>query len=197
MADADILPDLVVRKNFNGKWGNWAAAGIIRTLSKSSDNMQRRALGYGITTGGKLKIGQKDDDLRIMLTAGQGLGRYLAVNFIAGATTDEDNHLNTIGSLNGYIAYNHYWQPKLSSSFSISGFKASNYINDVNQNLNNSSYSISGNLKYDPINVLRFGIEYMYGYRELLNGVNGSFHRVQLAAKYTFGYRNSATYEKD
>ncbi len=43
---------------------------------------------------------------------------------------------------------------------------------------------------------LRFGVEYMYGYRETLDQVDGCFHRIQLAAKYTFGYYNEAADEK-
>jgi len=36
----------------------------------------------------------------------------------------------------------------------------------------------------------------MYAYREIENGTNGSFHRIQVAAKYTFGYHNTEADEK-
>jgi len=51
--------------------------------------------------------------------------------------------------------------------------------------------------KWDPVPKLRLGAEYMYGYRELLGGTNGAFHRIQFAAKYTFGYHNSVADEKN
>jgi len=105
--------------------------------------------------------------------------------------------LKPISSLNGYIAYNHFWKPqKFSSSFSFAAFQTMYDKLLASDQINNSSYSVSGNLKYDPVPNLRFGVEYMYCYRELLDGTNGVFHRVQLAAKYIFGYHNEVTDEK-
>ncbi len=125
------------------------------------------------------------------------MGRYLSANFIAGAVEEQNKDLNPIPSFNGYIAYNHFWKPeKLSSSFSISAFQAFNDSDITPLEVNKTAYSISGNLKYDPVPVLRLGVEFMYGYRELENGVSGSFNRIQVAAKYTFGYHNAVADEK-
>lgn len=107
-----------------------------------------------------------------------------------------DRALKPIGTLNGYVAYNHFWVSKLSSSFSVASYQAFHDEAIVSQEINNSSYSLSGNLKYDPVPQLRFGVEYMYGFRELLGGTNGAFHRIQFAAKYTFGYHNEMADEK-
>jgi len=35
-----------------------------------------------------------------------------------------------------------------------------------------------------------------HGYRGLLDGTGGSFHRIQFAAKYVFGYHNIVADEK-
>ena len=172
----------------------FSIAGVGRTLHKR-DSSNYSTFGFGITTGGKLRIG-KTDDIRIIATYGNGLGRYLAAGFLPGAARQMDGALKPISTLNGYVAYNHFWASKLSSSFSVAAYQAFHDEAIVSQDINNSSYSISGNLKYDPVPQLPFGVEYMYGYRELLAGTNGAFHRVQLAAKYTFGYHNAVADEK-
>ena len=196
VTESEIAPDLVVRKNFSGDWGKWSIAGIGRTLNRR-DVKERSAAAYGITTGGKLKLGKNGDDLRIMATYGSGLGRYLAAGFVAAAVVSPNEDLNPINTVNGYIAYNHFWVPnKWSSSFSVSAFEAMHEEDIVGDGINKTAYSLSGNIKYDPAPQLRFGIEYMYAYRELQAAANGAFHRIQIAAKYSFGYANSVNNEK-
>lgn len=197
VTDSEVLPDIIARRNFSGTWGNWSIAGIIRNHHQR-DSLNHSAFAFGLTTGGKLIVGKKGDDIRIMATYGQGLGRYLAAGFIAGSAVEEQGDLNPIGSLNGYIAYNHFWvERKVSSSFSISAFQAFHPAQLVGPDANNIAYSLSGNLKYDPVPVLRLGLEYMYAFRELKDGTNGSFHRIQFAVKYQFGYTNAAALEKN
>ena len=197
VTDSEILPDIIVRRNFGGDWGTWGVAAMFRTLHVRDTSDHQSALGFGLSTGGKLLVGEKGDDVRMMFTGGMGMGRYLSANFIAGAVEEQNKDLNPIPSFNGYIAYNHFWKPeKLSSSFSISAFQAFNDSDITPLEVNKTAYSISGNLKYDPVPVLRLGVEYMYGYRELENGVSGSFNRIQVAAKYTFGYHNAVADEK-
>lgn len=194
VTDSEILPDIIVRRNFAGKWGNWSVAAMGRTLHKR-DSVRNAAFGFGITTGGKIWVGQRDD-IRIVTTFGKGLGRYISAGFVSGAVRNEDLSLNPTNTLNGYVAFNHFWQEKLSSSFSLAAFHAFHDESIAAQEINQSSYSISGNLKWDPVPKLRLGLEYMYGYRELLGGTNGAFHRMQFAFKYTFGYHNSVADEK-
>lgn len=191
----EIAPDIVARRNFSGKWGTWSIAGVFRTLN-NKDSTVNSTVGYGFTTGGKVFVGKKGDDFRMILTAGNGLGRYVGFGFIAGASQHEEGKLSPIASISGYFAYNHYWVPeKLSSSFSVSGFQSFNH-SIAAPTVNKIAYSLSGNIKYDFLPVLRSGIEYMYAHREVDDGTNGNFHRIQLSLKYVFGYHNSAADEK-
>ncbi len=194
--ESEFLPDVVIRKNFKGNWGNWSIAGIYRSLNRK-DSVNHWTSGFGLTTGGKLLVGKRGDDFRIMATGGYGLGRYLSGNFVASSIVDESGKLIPTPTLNGYVAYNHFWKPaRLSSSFSIAAFNAFYSESVIGKEVNKASYSISGNIKWDIVPVLRLGLEYMYGYRETLNGTNGSFHRIQAAVKYTFGYHNEEADEK-
>ena len=197
VTESEIIPDVVARKNFEGEWGGWSVAVMGRTLHAAADSVRESAFGYGITTGGKIRLGSRGDDLRVMATYGSGLGRYLSAGFLPGAAVDDVNLLNPIGALNGYIAFNHFWSPeKWSSSFSVSAYQAFHDDFIVSPEINQMSFKISGNLKWDPIEQLRFGIEYMYAGRKLMGGTDGTMHRIQLAAKYFFGYRNTVANEK-
>jgi hypothetical protein len=133
-----------------------------------------------------------------MATYGSGLGRYTALGFTSGGVLDENEDIHGIGSLSGYVAYNHYWKPeRWSSSFNISAFKAFNNMDFVSEQANDNAFSISANLKYTPAPELMFGMEFMHGYRGLANtDINGSFSRLQISAKYSFGYNNTITNEK-
>ncbi|TNF71635.1 MAG: porin [Bacteroidetes bacterium] len=198
VSEKEILPDVVVRRNFTGDWGMVGIAAIYRTLSgvDTLDN-KKRTPAFGLTAGGKLKVGQRGDDFRFMATGGTGLGRYLAANFVAGGVLDENIDINAIPSINGYVAWNHYWmEEKLSSSFNVSGFKAFHDSDLIGGGANAAAFSISGNLKYNPVKQMMLGMELMTGYREVENGINGRFYRLQFSARYSFGYKNRAVYEK-
>jgi hypothetical protein len=194
VTDSEILPDMVARRNFSGDWGTWSVAVIARTLFKR-DSLRNSNIGYGITTGGKIFAGERDD-FRILATYGQGLGRYLASGFISGAVRNEDMTLNPTSTLSGYVAFNHFWAEKLSSSFSVAAFYAFQDEVIAGPEINQSSLSASANLKWDPVPKLRLGVEYKYGYRGLLGGTQGVLHRIQVGIKYVFGYHNSVADEK-
>lgn len=199
VTDKEVFPDVVVRKNFEGDWGNWSIAGIYRTLNyKDTLDVNHRTPGFGLTTGGKLKMGNRGDDLRMVVTGGSGLGRYLAAGFIAGGTEKADRDLASVPSINGYIAWNHFWKPqKWSSSFNVSAFQAFQDEEYAGPMVNEAAFSASANLKWTPVKQLMFGVEFMHGYRQVLDGTDGSFNRLHFAAKYTFGYTNTSANEKD
>jgi hypothetical protein len=87
-------------------------------------------------------------------------------------------------------------EEKLSSSFNISGFKAFHDSDLIGGEANAAAFSLSGNLKYNPVKQMMLGVELMTGYREVLNGTNGRFYRLQFSARYSFGYKNRVVYEK-
>lgn len=186
------IPDAVVRKNFIPEWGSYSIAGIVRGINGFNANNDRIwTPGFGITAGGKINVREKDD-IRFTLTAGQGLGRYLAINYINAAEYNPtDDNLNSIGSVNGYIAYLFHWTDKLKSSVNASAFWGSedNTLASATSNRNAQSYSV--NLLYAPAKPLLFGVEFMHAIRELQNGTKGSMNRLQLSAKYVFGYEHT------
>jgi hypothetical protein len=198
VTEKEVFPDIVIRRSFPVKWGNWSAAAMYRTLSgKDSTDAVTRQMGFGVTTGGKILVGKNGGDLRIVASYGQGLGRYLSAGFISDGVLDPNIDINAIESFNGYVAYKHFWiEEKLASTFNISGFKAFNDATLVGPDANTVAYSLSANLKYTPVKQLMLGVELMNAYREVENGKNGSFNRLQFSARYSFGYTNVAANEK-
>ena len=184
VTEKEVFPDVVIRRNFPVKWGSWAVAGMFRTLSgKDSTDAVTREPGFGITTGGKILLGDQGDDIRIVATYGQGMGRYLAAGFISDGVLDPDIDINPIESFNGYVAYKHFWiKEKLASTFNISGFKAYNDSDLAGPEANTIAYSLSANLKYTPVRQLMLGVEFMNAYREVENGTSGEFNRLQFSA---------------
>ncbi len=185
------FPDIIARKNFTLENGKISLAGIVRGLRYyDEDKVKHFTHGLGFTTGGKFKIGEKDD-IRFMGTIGRGLGRYIALAFLNAVVLDENNNLTAINSLNGFVAYLHYWNERFMSSFNISALIANNDAALTGNQVNKSAWSASGNLIFKPAPPLLFGVEYMYGYRELESGTNGAFHRIQFSAKYNFQFSHT------
>lgn len=182
------IPDGVVRRNFSGKWGNAGLAAIVRNPRYYDINGDRRDfVGYGITSGAKINIGKKDD-LRISATYGSGLGRYLALAFLNSSVIDNENDLQAISSVNGYVSFLHHWNEKWKSSVNYSFLEANNPI-ETGLEANKNAWSASANIMCNPVPELMFGIEGMYGYRELESGLGDGMFRLQMSARYTFKYK--------
>lgn len=189
MVSSGGFPDITARKNFKGDWGTVSIAGIgrgVRIYDAQGD--RHLSTAYGITVGGKIKIGKRDD-LRLMYTAGYGLGRYIAIGFIPAGTLDATNKIDLVSSMNYYVSYLHHWGDHWMSSVNISVLESDRDTALSGIDVNKSAWSASGNLIYNVTPELYFGGEVMYGYRDQESGVNGSFTRVQLSAKYKFNFR--------
>lgn len=184
-------PDFVARYNFGGEWGHLSVAGIVRSLNNEfeADGVARneQAVGYGLSFGGLIKVGQRDD-VRLQGTVGSGLGRYAALNFANGAAVREDQTLEPTPSYLGFVGYRHFWTDKLRSNVNVSGIAVDNDVALSGGGANRAAYSISANLIYSPIPQLYFGIELMRGWREVESGLKGKFDRFQFSAKYDFSF---------
>jgi hypothetical protein len=191
-SNTGLMPDLIGRYNLKFGIGSISFAGIVRAMQyRDDDNDAHRAFGTGVTTGGKIKIGKRDD-IRFQGTFGYGLGRYLAINFVNAAVLDTEGELKPVVTSNEYVSYLHYWTSKFRSSFSLSYFTAAYSDDDItSDNVNQTALSLSGNLLYSPASKLLFGIETIYGYRETKGGTSGDFIRVQASAKYAFSFKST------
>jgi len=80
------------------------------------------------------------DDIRFTATYGEGLGRYVALNFANGAVLDNNNDLQAIESYSGFVSYRHWWNEQWRSSFTLSAFSADNDVSLTGGSANKESY---------------------------------------------------------
>jgi len=184
----DQIPDIVGRYNWSGDWGTFTAAGIVRQLHVSTDDLMGvddAAWGYGISLSGKLKVG-KQDDLRFMATAGDGLGRYIGLNIVNDAAIRTDGTLDPIFTWSGFAAYRHVWADRWRSNLGGAYFKADNPVRLTTNQATDESWNAFANLIWNPVGPLNVGIEVMYAERTLEDGRSGNLQRVQFSTQYNF-----------
>jgi hypothetical protein len=191
VTESSTIPDLVGRYNLSGDWGTVSISGIIRQLKHEFDTSgtaeAENAMGFGVSGGGKINVFERDD-VRFQVSAGAGLGRYAAFNYVNAAVVGADQRVNSIPSFLGFVGYRHFWNDKLRTNVNISGIFANNDETLTGTGVNQSAYSFSGNLIYSPIPALSFGAELMRAYRKLESGTVGKFDRLQLSGKYDFSF---------
>lgn len=184
----DGLPDLVAR--YNGKTGslNWSVAGLGRELSyEDAGGAGDSQFAYGLSLSGKWMLG--DDDLRLMFSYGDGLGRYLGLNAFNDGYVDASGDIDTIDQWGAVVAYRHFWSPQWRSTFSVATAGADNPgVTDFihAESLAKTYQSFHANLNYLPAPNLSVGGELLYASKELEDGRDGDLSRLQFAIKYDF-----------
>ena len=182
-----ILPDFVARYNYKSEGGAaYSFAGIVRRLDLETTvggvEIDSDAMGFGASVAGIIPVGK--DDIKFTATYGDGLGRYMALNYANAAVLDSQNDLQTISSYGGFISYRHWWSEQWRSSVTLSGFKADNDEALTGGGVNKEAYSGYVNLLYSPIKPLTVGVEYMYAKNTKENGDDGDLNRIMFSAKY-------------
>lgn len=188
------LPDFVARYNWKASFGEIDAAVLARQLRADlaptggdapNNVVSGTAGGYGVTVGGKLNSFGKDD-VRFVVTAGDGIGRYLALAAAPDAVVDANNELETVKELSGFVAYRHPWNERWRSSLMLGTLQVDNNTTLMGTAVTQSIASGRINVLYSPVEKLTFGMEYTHAQRKLENGEDGTMDRVQLSAMYAY-----------
>ena len=184
--DDASLPDFTARYTMNADWGQFVVTGLARQLTYKQNGIDADETSFGISASGKVNMGK--NNLKFMLTQGQGLGRYVGLNAAHGAVLDGNNDLDAIDSTSGFIAYQQHWNSQWRSTFLYSFFSADNNkdLLVVSGDPTKASQSYSANLLYSPIKKLTFGAEFKHAEREVESGSDGDMKRLQFSVKYAF-----------
>ncbi len=178
-----VVPDFVARYNFSSEGGaKFTIAGLARQLNVENAATDDQAMGYGVSFTGVLPIG--NDDLKFSATVGDGLGRYMALNYANAGVLDANGNIETISSYGGFISYRHWWNEKWRTSVTASGFVADNDVGLTGGSANEDAYSGYINLLYSPIKPMTVGVEYMYAKNGKENGDDGKLNRLMFSMKY-------------
>jgi hypothetical protein len=187
-SDDNNIPDFTAAYTWKlGSHGFLRAAGLLRQLKYETTGataVNDSTQGAALSLAGKINFGK--DDLRFAITGGDGLGRYVGVNFANDAVLTANGELEAISGWAAFAAYRHVWNDRVRSTLMLS---ASDYDNDVlltGGSANKSSWSWAFNTFYSPLAKLDLGIELRIAEREIESGASGSMRRVQAVAKYSF-----------
>lgn len=187
IADDNSLPDFTARYALARPWGDLQFAGLLRQLKyqNPSTSIDSTATGWGLSASTKIKVGAKDD-LRLMVTGGEGIGRYVGLNFSNDAVLDASGELDAIGVVAGFAAYRHVWAPGWRSSLIWSAQSVDNDTSVTGLVVNRSAQSVHANLIWSPVTAFDVGAELMFADREIESGASGDMTRLILFAKYGF-----------
>ena len=186
ISDDGSLPDLTARWTTKGDWGHVSVAGIARQLRHDTATTSASDTGYGVSVSGKYNLG-KSDDVRYMLTAGRGIGRYVAFGLGADGVLDATGgELDGIGVLAGFVSWRHVFNPKLRGNLMFSRAQLDNDTDWTGFGVTESAQSVHANLIYSPFPKLDIGAELIWGNREVESGADGDLRRLHTSIKYSF-----------
>ncbi len=134
---------------------------------------------------GKLVLGDRDD-LRFTIYGGEGIGRYVGLNFQNDAVLDAAGDLEAISGVAGSLSWRHAFSPRWRSNviFAMQDYDIDTALMLASASRKSTSWAL--NAFYTPVPKLDLGLEFRFAERELENGLDGSLSRLQATAKYSF-----------
>ncbi len=193
---ANNIPDFTARYTTKGGWGHFSVALLARQfayqnkLANGSYQSAKTASGAAISVAGNFNLGGKDD-VRYMVNAGSGIGRYMAFGLGADTVLDANGNLHALDGYGGYVAWRHAFTPKLRGNlmYSMAMFDNDRSLpgwGTGSWGVTERASSIHANLIYSPIPKLDVGAELTWGKRDLEDNRSGDLKRVQATVKYSF-----------
>lgn len=184
----DGYPDLISYYQIEQERWHLKFSGLLRRVGvKQTDPLadpfpaDDETFAWGLNQSGSFRMPWNDDRFTWYLNAGNGLGRYIDGGNDQGATVTSDGKLDNQFAYGGFLSYKHYWTETLESNidFGISFFDLNpEEVGDANKRL----YSSHMNLIWNPMDKLRFGVEYVWGHRVVHDGRTGDIDRFQLTS---------------
>ena len=182
------VPDLIARYTFKMNGGSYVrVAGLMRSLKVGPEGgSQADETGFGVSASTKFVFGS-GDDLRAMVTVGDGIGRYVGLGFVPDGYIDATTgNIETAETLAWFVSYRHLWNSKWRSNI-MYGTNSIDYTDNVQAaTLNDNATSMHVNLIHNVLPKLDVGAEFIFGEREIVSGTDGDFTRFMVSAKYAF-----------
>ncbi|MCS4229351.1 hypothetical protein M2410_000054 [Stenotrophomonas chelatiphaga] len=177
----DTMPDITARWAQRGAWGHVTAAAMVRNLRYEG----RTDTGIAASLSGRVNVGS-NDDLRYMVSGGQGIGRYLGFALGADSVLDAEGELHSQDGYGGFVAWRHAFSPKLRGNLVYSGAWLDNDAQWTGALVTERAQSWRVNVIYSPFPKLDLGAELSHAQRRLENGEAGDLNRLHTHVKYSF-----------
>jgi len=177
----NTLPDLTGRYVAKGDWGHFSVAALLRQFKAGDETTS----GGAVSVSGKFNLGPSDD-IRYMVNAGSGIGRYLAFGLGSDTMIDARGRLHALDGYGGFVAWRHAFNPRLRGNLMYS---AAHFVNDtglVGWGVTERSQSVHANLIYSPFPKLDIGAEIGWARRALEDAREGDLKRIHTHVKYSF-----------
>ena len=207
----DRMPDFTARLAYAGKRGELSLAGLARQVRGESasgalvNNVSTAGAtgnavsttGFGGSVGGKLFLNEaKTSDVRFIATYGQGIGRYVGLNFAPDAVydpaTDRLTDVKTFAALaSARMAITPQLRVNVMGSYQHVAYDSGLSLAQIS-GLNREAWSAAANMFYSPVKNVDLGLEYRHGLRKVFNAAtasgtaSGTLDRIEFAAKYSF-----------
>jgi hypothetical protein len=186
-SDDNNIPDLTAAYTWKFSQGYVRAAALLRQLKHQNTTgapIDDSTEGAALSLAGKINFGPHD--LRFSVTGGDGIGRYVGVNFNNDAVLSADGDLEAISGWAAFAAWRHVWNDRIRSNLMVSTSEYDNDIALTGLQTNKGSWSWAINTIYAPTLKLDVGLELRFAEREIETGASGRMRRLQAVAKYSF-----------
>jgi hypothetical protein len=177
----NVMPDLTTRWLKKGDWGHFTVAGMVRQFKY----LDETATGGAVSVSGKFNLGTSDD-IRYMVNAGSGIGRYLAFGLGSDTFVDASGDLEPLDGYGAFVSWRHVFNPKLRGNLMYSAAHFDNDTAITGFGVTERSQSYHANLIYSPFPKLDVGAELSWGQRSLEDDREGDLTRVHTTVKYSF-----------
>lgn len=181
-------PDGVLAFRLEGDSWHAQVGGLGRSLSAQTPTGMQDDFGWGIAGSAGANV-FKNDQIMVWGNAGRGIATYIQDTYAQGldAVVNNDGVLETLPIYSAGIGYTHQWSKAFSSTLTY-GYV---HVEDTGYALMNpftmqTTQYASANLLWQINPALSTGVEYLFGYKEAINGNSGEVSRVQFSLKYQF-----------
>ena len=192
-SSSDLL-DLVgsIRRTWFDRY-HLRTALVLRNLQAQSvwtPGLEPSTTGWGLAVSGVAKVPFWDerDNIKFQVLGGRGVGRYLNdTNTLGGldAVFAPDGSLDGLPIFGGYVAFQHWWDERMRSTFLVSAVRIDNYDYQPGDAYKQTA-RFSGNFIWSPIPRVDIGTELIWGQRTNKDNKDASALQLQLATKYRF-----------
>ncbi|HEY9396394.1 MAG TPA: DcaP family trimeric outer membrane transporter [Burkholderiales bacterium] len=179
-------PDFVGKAAWEGDWGNFQVAGLLRSVGFESQTPVERddeEFGWGVNVNGWVNVGEKN---RIVgqVVYGRGIASYMNDGGVDLAPTASLN-VKTVKSLGAFVYYDHYWNAEWSSSIGGSIHRQDNTSGQLATAFKEGTYA-SVNLLWTPAKNVLTGVELLWGRLEQNDGESANDTRIQFSSQYKY-----------
>ena len=169
-SDDNLMPDLTARWQKKGDWGHVSVAGMLRQFKHENPAaaIDDTSTGAAASVSGKFNLG-KNDDIRYMVSAGRGIGRYLGLGIASDTVLNAGGNLEPIDGYGAFAAWRHAFSAKLRGNvfYSMAHFDNDKALTGLG--VNERAQSFHANLIYSPMPKVDVGAELIWGRRSLPN----------------------------